>query len=172
MLTWKHIFGVVAFLNRYLFIGFLPSSGSWGSSQVCDMWDWQDVLWKTFSHTVLRFVFLPFFLFSYSTRSISGGMEKRFYKTDSSGPWAAFEAVVNYNTNLHLCLLCVLLGNHFVGTTTVSEELHCLVEEYCFLLITLHFICSVLFCETLLRIWYNRFIKAISPVKPWFIVNL
>uniref|UniRef100_A0A673LPS1 Cyclic AMP-responsive element-binding protein 3-like protein 4 n=1 Tax=Sinocyclocheilus rhinocerous TaxID=307959 RepID=A0A673LPS1_9TELE len=41
-----------------------------------------------------------------------------------------------------------------------------------FLLISLHFICSVLFCETLLRIWNNRFIKAISPVKPWFTVNL
>ncbi len=26
----------------------------------------------------------------------------------------------------------VLLGNHFVATPTVSEELHCLVEEYCF----------------------------------------
>ncbi len=46
---------------------------------------------------------------------------------------AAFEAIVNYITNLHLCLLCVLLGNHFVPTTTVSEELHLL-----FLWISLH----------------------------------
>ncbi len=26
----------------------------------------------------------------------------------------------------------MLLGNHFVAASTVSEELHCLVEEYCF----------------------------------------
>ncbi len=40
-------------------------------------------------------------------------------------------------SNTHLCLLCVLLGNLFVATTTVSEELHCLVEEYCNYIITL-----------------------------------
>ncbi len=33
-------------------------------------------------------------------------------------------------------------------------------------------ICSVLFCETLLSIWNNHFIKAISTVKPWLAVNL
>ncbi len=54
-----------------------------------------------------------------------------------------------------------LVGNHFVPTigsiTTVSEELHCLVENTVFInIITL--ICSVLFCETLLSIWNNRFI--------------
>ncbi len=37
----------------------------------------------------------------------------------------------------------------------------------------IHFICSVLFCETLLRIWNNRFIKAIQrPLSCYkFIVN-
>ncbi len=74
------------------------------------------------------------------------------------------EAVVNYSTNTHLFVyVCVLLGNHFVATTTVSEELHCLAEE-CFYLKSLHLICFVLVCETLLRIWNNGFIKAISPV--------
>ncbi len=37
-----------------------------------------------------------------------------------------------------------------------------------FLLISLHFICSVLFCETLLCIWNNRFIKNKKPSKAVF----
>ncbi len=75
--------------------------------------------------------------------------------------WAAFEAVVNYSTNIHLCLcLCVarqpLCCNHncFWGTTLFGGRIM-------FLLISLHFICSVLFCETLLHIlnhtpWHHK----------------
>ncbi len=45
---------------------------------------------------------------------------------------AAFEAVVDYKVTNTFVYVCVLLGNHFVAPTAVSEELHCLVEEYCF----------------------------------------
>ncbi len=72
-----------------------------------------------------------------------------------------------------LAAFWVLLGKHFFfGTTTVSEEQHCLVEEYCFYIYIITLICFVLFCETLLRIWNNCFIKAVSPVKSWCTVNL
>uniref|UniRef100_A0A671N4A0 Uncharacterized protein n=1 Tax=Sinocyclocheilus anshuiensis TaxID=1608454 RepID=A0A671N4A0_9TELE len=37
-----------------------------------------------------------------------------------------------YKVTYTFVYVCVLLGNHFVATTTDSEELHCLVEEYCF----------------------------------------
>ncbi len=93
------------------------------------------------------------------------------YKTYISGPliligWAKFEAVVNYSSNIHICLhVCVARQplcwnhNHFWGTTLFGGRIM-------FLLISLHFICSVLFSETLLRIWNKRFIKSISPNNP------
>ncbi len=42
----------------------------------------------------------------------------------------------------------LLLGNHFfLGTTTFSEELHCLVGEYCFISIIITLICLVYFVK-------------------------
>ncbi len=61
-----------------------------------------------------------------------------------------------------------LCCNHyrFLGTTLFGGSIM-------FLLISLHLICSVLFCETLLRKWNNLFfLKAMIPVKPWFAVNI
>ncbi len=52
-----------------------------------------------------------------------------------------------------------------------GQPCHRFQKSPLFLLMSLHFICSVLFCETLPRIWNNHFIKAIIPVKPWFTVN-
>ncbi len=47
----------------------------------------------------------------------------------SMGRLPIYVYVVNYSTNIHICLVCVLLGNPFAAITTVSEELHCLVGE-------------------------------------------
>ncbi len=46
--------------------------------------------------------------------------------------------------------VCVL---HFVTTTTVSEELHCLGGRIMLFINIFTLICSVLLCETLLCIW-------------------
>ncbi len=58
------------------------------------------------------------------------------------------------------------------SATTLLQPQPFLRNYIVYIIISLHFICSVLFGDTLLHIWNNCFIKAISPMKPWFTVNL
>ncbi len=43
------------------------------------------------------------------------------------------EAFVNHKVTHTFVYICVLLGDHFVASRSVSEELHCLVENIVFI---------------------------------------